>query len=182
MCAECHSTNLKIYDVASDTFDTKWSEIDVSCEACHGPASNHISWSRKEPGWEALNNNKGLNIIFDERKGVHWTINSETGNAQRSPDRTMEKEIQVCAQCHSRRNVISSDYSPGKSFLDHYMPRLLDEGMYFVDGQIQDEVYVYGSFLKGKMYHAGVTCSNCRYKAACQAAFFVVYASARLWR
>jgi tetratricopeptide (TPR) repeat protein len=41
------------------------------------------------------------------------------------------------------------------------MPRLLDEGMYFADGQIQDEVYVYGSFLQSKMYHAGVTCSDC---------------------
>jgi tetratricopeptide (TPR) repeat protein len=33
--------------------------------------------------------------------------------------------------------------------------------MYYADGQIQDEVYVYGSFLQSKMYHAGVTCSDC---------------------
>ena len=33
--------------------------------------------------------------------------------------------------------------------------------MYFADGQIQDEVYVYGSFLQSKMYHRGVTCSDC---------------------
>jgi predicted CXXCH cytochrome family protein len=45
--------------------------------------------------------------------------------------------------------------------MDHYLPRLLDEGMYFADGQIHDEVYVYGSFLQSKMYHAGVTCSDC---------------------
>ena len=162
MCAECHSTNLqKNYDSASDTFKTSWSEIDVSCEACHGPASNHISWAKKETGWESFNNNKGLSVLFDERRGVHWKINPETGNAQRSTERATEKEIQVCAQCHSRRSVISSDYSPGKPFLDHYMPRLLDEGMYYADGQIQDEVYVYGSFLQSKMYHAGVTCSDC---------------------
>ena len=162
MCAECHSTNLqKNYDRASDTFKTSWSEIDVSCEACHGPASNHISWAKKETGWEYFNNNKGLSVLFDERKGVHWKINPETGNAKRSTERATEKEIQVCAQCHSRRSVISSGYSPGKPFLDHYMPRLLDEGMYYADGQIQDEVYVYGSFLQSKMYHAGVTCSDC---------------------
>ena len=162
MCAECHSTNLKKnYDSASDTFKTNWSEIDVSCEACHGPSSNHISWAKKEPGWESFNNNKGLNVLFDERKGVEWKINPETGNAQRSRERSSEVEIQVCAQCHSRRSVISTGYSPGKPFLDHYMPRLLDEGMYYADGQIQDEVYVYGSFLQSKMYHAGVTCSDC---------------------
>ncbi len=37
-CAECHSTNLKKgYDARSDTFHTTWSELDVACEACHGP-------------------------------------------------------------------------------------------------------------------------------------------------
>ena len=162
MCAECHSTNLKKnYDSATDTFKTGWSEIDVSCEACHGPSSNHVAWAKKESGWESFNSNKGLSVQFDERKDVNWKINSKTGNAQRSAERTSEKEIEVCAQCHSRRSAISTDYSPGKPFLNHYMPRLLDEGMYFADGQIQDEVYVYGSFLQSKMYHAGVTCSDC---------------------
>ncbi len=162
MCAECHSTNLKKnYNSSADSFKTSWSEIDVSCEACHGPSSNHISWAKKEPGWESFNNNKGLNVLFDERKDVLWKIDPETGNAQRGSERNTEKEIQVCARCHSRRSVISSDYSPGRPFMDHYMPRLLDEGMYFADGQIDDEVYVYGSFLQSKMYHAGVTCSDC---------------------
>ncbi len=161
MCAECHSTNLqKKYDSDSDTFKTSWSEIDVSCEACHGPASNHVKWSEKKQGWKEFNN-KGLNVVFDERKDVYWKFNLDTGSALRSQLRNTQKEIEVCAQCHSRRSAISDDYQPGKSFSDHYMPRLLDEGMYFADGQIQDEVYVYGSFLQSKMYHKGVTCSDC---------------------
>jgi tetratricopeptide (TPR) repeat protein len=162
MCAECHSTNLKkSYDSATDTFETSWSEIDVSCEACHGPASQHIAWAKKETGWESHNKNKGFAVGFDERRDVRWNINATSGNAQRSAERMTDREIEVCAQCHSRRSALSIDYSPGKPFMDHYMPRLLDEGMYFADGQIQDEVYVYGSFLQSKMYHAGVTCSDC---------------------
>ncbi len=48
MCADCHSTNLqKRYDAASDRYDTTWSEINVSCEACHGPGSRHVEWARK---------------------------------------------------------------------------------------------------------------------------------------
>ncbi len=161
MCAECHSTDLqKKYDSQSDTFDTSWSEIDVSCEACHGPASEHVKWSEKKQGWKEIKN-KGLNVVFDERKDVHWALDPKTGNALRSQPRDTEKEIEVCAQCHSRRSAISDDYQPGESFSDHYMPRLLDEGMYFSDGQIQDEVYVYGSFLQSKMYSKGVTCSDC---------------------
>ncbi len=39
MCAECHTTDLhKAYDVKSDTYANRWSEIHVGCEACHGPA------------------------------------------------------------------------------------------------------------------------------------------------
>ncbi|MFW5830538.1 MAG: multiheme c-type cytochrome [Planctomycetota bacterium] len=46
MCAECHSTRLeKRYDVQSDTYDTRWFEINVACEACHGPGSQHAEWA-----------------------------------------------------------------------------------------------------------------------------------------
>lgn len=164
MCAECHSTNLqKNYDSKADTFKTSWSEIDVSCEACHGPASNHIDWAKTLIG-RKLNKsdiNSGFNFSLDERKNISWDMDDVSGTAKRSHKRETEKEIEVCAQCHSRRSAITNNYHAGKSFTDHYMPSLLDEGMYYSDGQIQDEVYVYGSFLQSKMYHKGVTCSDC---------------------
>ena len=47
-CAECHSTNLrKNFDAASQTYKTTWSERNVSCEACHGPGSNHVIWAKR---------------------------------------------------------------------------------------------------------------------------------------
>jgi Tfp pilus assembly protein PilF len=162
MCAECHSTRLeKNYDPVTRTFSTSWSEIDVSCEACHGPGSDHVVWAKHESGWEKLEANKGLMLQLDERSDSHWKINPETGNTTRSKVRSTDKEIEMCARCHSRRSPISSDYVHGGSLLDHYLPRLLDEGMYYADGQMDDEVYVYGSFIQSKMYHAGVTCSDC---------------------
>jgi len=162
MCAECHSTHLeKNYAPLNKTFDTHWSEIDVSCEACHGPGADHVAWAKRKPGWKNHKTNKGLAVLLDERKDVHWKINPKTGNASRSKVRNGDKEIEVCARCHSRRSPISGDYVHGKPLLDQYLPRLLDEGMYYVDGQIDNEVYVYGSFLQSKMYQAGVTCSDC---------------------
>ena len=162
MCAECHSTELKKnYDQASDSFNTTWSEINVSCEACHGPGSQHIAWARKEPGSEHHSDSMGLVVEFNERKGAVWTMDPETGNALRNKPRTTDSEIEVCAQCHARRSSISQDYVPGNSFMDHYVPSLLVDSLYHADGQIDDEVYVYGSFLQSKMYAAGVTCSDC---------------------
>jgi Tfp pilus assembly protein PilF len=46
-------------------------------------------------------------------------------------------------------------------FLDYAVPQLLTEGYYFPDGQILEEVYVYGSFMQSKMYKQGVRCSDC---------------------
>jgi tetratricopeptide (TPR) repeat protein/nitrate/TMAO reductase-like tetraheme cytochrome c subunit len=162
MCAECHSTRLeKNYDPLSKSFDTRWSEIDVSCEACHGPGSEHVSWAEQKPGWKKLEANKGLSILLDERKDVHWKIDARTGNATRSEARKSDNEIEMCVRCHARRSPISDGYIHGEPLLDHYLPRLLDGGMYHADGQIDDEVYVYGSFVQSKMFHAGVTCSDC---------------------
>jgi predicted CXXCH cytochrome family protein len=162
MCAECHSTRLqKNYDPATKTFATSWSEIDVSCEACHGPGSEHVAWAERKPGWEKLESGKGLALELDERHDISWLIDPKTGNTSRSQVRTSNKEIEMCARCHARRGPISDEYAHGEPFMDHYLPRLLDEGMYFSDGQIDDEVYVYGSFLQSRMYAAGVTCSDC---------------------
>ncbi len=38
---------------------------------------------------------------------------------------------------------------------------LLSHGLYFADGQMEDEVYNYGSFKQSRMFARGVTCSDC---------------------
>lgn len=159
MCADCHSTNLqKKYNSDTNTYATSWSEINVGCEACHGPASGHVAWAKSNSHEQA---NKGLVVNLNERVGVNWNIDPVTGNAKRSEKRLANKEIEICARCHSRRSVIAQDYTPGEAFLDSYQPALLTDFLYHPDGQIKEEVYVYGSFVQSKMYHNGVTCSDC---------------------
>jgi tetratricopeptide (TPR) repeat protein len=158
MCADCHSTNVrKNYDAATDTFKTAWSEITVGCEACHGPGSRHLSWTKNKDA----DPTRGLTVALDERHGVSWKIDPATGNATRSSPRRTDREIEVCAQCHARRAQIAEGYHAGKPFLDFYRPALLAPGLYHADGQQRDEVYIWGSFLQSKMNRAGVTCSDC---------------------
>jgi predicted CXXCH cytochrome family protein len=120
-----------------------------------------VLWARKKPGWEKFEADLGLALSLDERKGVTWTIDPKTGSSKRSVPRQSEREIEMCARCHARRSPITEGYVHGDRFTDHYIPNRLDEGLYFADGQIDGEVYVYGSFLQSRMYQAGVTCSDC---------------------
>lgn len=162
MCAECHSTRLrKNYDANTRSFDTSWSEVNVACEACHGPGADHQRWAKRDTGWQQLEAGRGLVVQLDERHGVHWQMDADTGIARRSQPRGSAREIETCARCHSRRSPISPEFKHGEALLDHYLPALLTQGLYFADGQINDEVYVYGSYVQSKMNAAGVTCSDC---------------------
>jgi tetratricopeptide (TPR) repeat protein len=162
MCAECHSTNLqKNYDPASRAYRTTASEIDVACEACHGPGSDHVAWAGRKPGFERIDaRTRGLTVLLNERQKIQWTIDPASGNAHRNISRSSEREIQVCARCHARRAQLAGDYRHGP-LMDTHLPSLLQETLYHADGQIEGEVYEYGSFLQSRMYAAGVTCSDC---------------------
>ncbi len=159
MCADCHSTNVhKNYDAAADSFATTWSEISVGCEACHGPGSRHLAWAAARSRGDST---MGLTVRLDERRGVIWTANAATGNAVRSRPRASDRELQVCAQCHSLRRQIADGYVAGKPYFDYYRPALLTNPQYHADGQQRGEVYEWGSFLQSRMNAHGVTCSDC---------------------
>lgn len=156
-CAYCHSTDLqKGFDVATRRFQTRWAEINVGCEGCHGPGSAHVNWANGSQG--ASDADKGLATRLDERRGVTWQM-QPSGTAKRSLPISSSKEIEMCAACHSRRQQVSDPKL--KSYFDAFRPALIEPGLYHVDGQQRDEVYTYGSFLQSRMSAAGVTCSDC---------------------
>lgn len=159
MCADCHSTNLrKGYDVATREFSTTWSEISVGCESCHGPGSRHV---------ELANDNRvsasetGLTATLDERAGVTWRFDLSAMKPVRSASRTTNREIEVCARCHSRRSQITDNWHAGQPFENGFRANTLEPLLYYPDGQQRDEVYTTGSFLQSRMHAAGVTCSDC---------------------
>ena len=153
MCADCHSTNLKKnYDPQTKKYHTTYDVINVSCEACHGPASKHLEWTQNQ---ELNVTNRGFPVSFGSSNKA-WRERSATLKSY-----IQEKELNTCAKCHSRRSQLDDDYVPGDNFHDHYLAVKLDNGLYFSDGKIDDEVYVYNSFLQSKMYAEGVTCTDC---------------------
>jgi predicted CXXCH cytochrome family protein len=167
MCAECHSTGVrKNYDAAADRFNTTWSEISVGCETCHGKGSGHVDWAYSQRNWWPFERNedplKGLAVFLDERDGVTWQADPQSGNPRRSiaPAAT-RKEVETCGLCHARRAQFSEDWIAGRPLSNTHVVSPLARGIYHADGQMRDEVYNYGSFKQSRMFAAGVTCSDC---------------------
>jgi tetratricopeptide (TPR) repeat protein len=146
MCADCHSTNLrKKFDDSTQTFATAYSEMNVACESCHGPGRDHVEFAKAGTGWGGLENFGFVDV-------------NSTNIAQ----------IETCAKCHARRGFVHPGHHAGSKFLDHFLPEVtqpwspdMSVPTYHVDGQIDDEVYVYGSYIQSKMFHQGVKCVDC---------------------
>jgi len=140
-CAACHSTNLKKEFVAHQAaFETTFSDIDVSCEACHGPGSQHVALAQAPWYSRDLTKNSGL-------------VSLKTATAA--------EQVELCASCHSRRRLLTEDFHETGELADHLLYEPMTPESYFVDGQIKDEVFEVGSYLQSKMFSKGIRCTDC---------------------
>ncbi|MDJ0852718.1 MAG: tetratricopeptide repeat protein [Myxococcota bacterium] len=156
MCADCHSTGLrKGYHEAEDAYDTRFEALDVSCEACHGPGSRHVERMQAP----SARGGTGLAVRLGASRGAWRFVDAEP--IARRVAGGDASEVESCGRCHARRALLHEADVPAPHLLDTHRPALLSEGLYHADGQILDEVYVYGSFLQSRMFAAGVTCGDC---------------------
>jgi len=142
MCASCHSTNLqKNYDFKTDSYNTTWDEINVTCESCHGPGSKHTDFMNS-PEYK-----RGVRL---KNSGLDYAKNPNP-----------QLQINTCAPCHARKSDISQKFVQSYEIMDNLIPQIISNDFYFADGQINDEDYEYSSFTQSKMFHKEVRCSNC---------------------
>ena len=160
MCASCHSTGVqRNFDLTGKRFASRWAEINVACEACHGPGSHHQAWAKTK----AAGGDMGLVVPLGALDKVLWRF-TEPMQKIASPvgDVAAAKRAEeACYGCHSRRQELRVQAQSGAPFLDNYLPSLLEPTLYHADGQIDGEVFEYGSFVQSRMHRAGVTCANC---------------------
>lgn len=142
MCAECHTTNYhKGYDPKTHDYHTTYSEINVSCEACHGPGSKHNEWAA---------------ISEDGRPEI-----SNYGFFVKQKNLNTEEMLDQCAYCHARRSGLADNEHTGNSYMDQFIPQLAKRPYFHVDGQILEEDYVFASFTQSKMHGKHVRCADC---------------------
>ncbi len=160
MCAECHSTGIqKGYDPKKDNLHTRFSEISVGCENCHGPGGGHLEWAKGDRNPEQAN--KGFGGSYAHREKVEWSPDAKTGSPTQSAPRPAADEVELCAHCHSRRGEILEGWRPGQQLLDTHLPSFLTQDLFEDDGQMKDEVFNDHSFKQSLMYAKGVVCSDC---------------------
>ena len=143
-CFGCHvSEEVKNYDADDRGYATEWLDFGGHCERCHGPGSAHVE----------------LYSSGATATSTEIVVPTRLDN---------ERSSQVCAQCHSFRDVLHFGYSAGQDYYDYFMP-LLEYGMapsedptWWSDGKTRrfstNSLGIWQSecFLKGN-----VACTNC---------------------
>ena len=141
-CFRCHvSQSESNYDPETDTYATVWKEPGISCEACHGPASEHVRVCQEAPEGTVPEN---LEIIrWDEELSV-------------------DQQNDSCAGCHTKGGAITHSFDTGDDYWDHYDLTTFDHGDYYADGFDLGENYTMGSWHLSPCYTKGnLACTFC---------------------
>ncbi len=157
MCADCHSDGLvRKYNPAQNSFSSQFDNINVGCLSCHGDMAAHSNTN--------ANKAKLDDIIARQNPTGKWLRSLGEKTAHWQGEKRDNTVMDGCFACHSLRTPLTDGIMAKTAFLDQFTPQLLLTPNYHVDGQIKEEVFVYGSFLQSKMYAAGVNCLDCHDK------------------
>jgi hypothetical protein len=174
-CAACHVTGFTRYQdpvtgehMASGAFsfsgvfdlngDGLPEEVNIGCEVCHGPGSEHVNWA-----------NDPANVGFESR----YTVSPR----HLSPSRSS----MICGRCHDRvlgrgtplneeplndQNQMLPPGSSRREYLQSYLTRKGPELTDFWSDKLHSKSphQQYSDFIKAKMYRNDrilVTCSDC---------------------
>ncbi|NQZ27918.1 MAG: hypothetical protein HRT55_16555 [Colwellia sp.] len=159
MCADCHSDGLKRnYDSDKNQFDTIFDNINVGCLSCHGDMSEHAEHNKSNK------RNVANDVTSIKHPTGQWLRAVGDKTATWQGVKRDNSFMDNCFACHALRAPLTDGFKPNTPFLQQFMPQLPTAPNYHADGQIKEEVYVYGSFLQSKMYGKGVNCIDCHDK------------------
>ncbi len=153
-CHGCHVSQLSTnYDPKTETYHTTWAEPGINCEACHGPAQEHIrvcqavsraSSPRFEGGTPSTRPTPpDLKII-------------------RTKPFTAEQTNSMCGSCHAKLSPVSASFKSGDRFFDRFDLTTLEHPDFYPDGRDLGENYTMTSWRMSPCAKSGkLDCRHC---------------------
>ncbi len=140
-CHGCHVSQLSTnYDLKTDTYRTTWAEPGINCEACHGPAQEHVRVCETAPASQAP---QDLKII-------------------RTKPFTAEQTNSMCGSCHAKLSPVSVSFKPGDRFFDRFDLTTLEHPDFYPDGRDLGENYTMTSWRMSPCVKSGkLDCMHC---------------------
>ncbi|MBI3416815.1 MAG: C cytochrome precursor [Verrucomicrobia bacterium] len=159
-CIDCHSTaGLPRQNEDAVSYDTRVAELGIACEACHGPAANHVR----------LNSDPYRRYTTHLQQGGDKSIvNPAKLSSKRSAD--------VCGRCHSihaPRNgndwlQHGENFHPGDDLqaklqvFQHMKPSEQRRGLFWNDDMIRVSGREYNGLIQSPCYQKGeLSCLSC---------------------
>jgi len=140
-CYGCHVSQLENnFDLATNTYQTRWKEAGINCETCHGPCAEHIKVCREAGEGKVP---EDLKII------VTSTFTPEQHNAS-------------CAPCHAKMRPITASYLAGDRYFDNYDLITLENHDFYPDGRDLGENYTMtGWHMNSCQQNSNLHCVTC---------------------
>ncbi len=152
-CAGCHTTGLDLgWDAATKTYSTRWRELAIGCESCHGPGKEHV------------------------------LAGGGVGNVDCPSRMTLPQQMDACGKCHSRGTAgpelgapaglpgkLAYPYNmrPGSRLDDRFVQvtREKNAAEFWPDGSSKNHHQQLTDHRKSEMYlhggEKGPTCTTC---------------------
>jgi tetratricopeptide (TPR) repeat protein len=140
-CYNCHVSQLQTnYDLASDSYKTVWSEPGINCETCHAGAEEHIRVCEEAGEGNVPENLEIISVkAFDKDE-----LNS------------------LCNTCHAKSHVLSSDFTPGDRYFDHFGLTAFEDTDFYPDGRDLGENFTMTLWLTSPCLDASdLDCLHC---------------------
>jgi len=140
-CFSCHVSQLESnYDPQTDSYATTWNEPGISCESCHGPASEHVRVCRAAPA----------NRPPGDLEIIAWH------------DLSIEQQNDSCSGCHAKATPLTARFETGDRFWDHFDLASFEHIDHYADGRDLGENYTIGSWLLSPcVTRGGLSCTHC---------------------
>jgi tetratricopeptide (TPR) repeat protein len=140
-CQECHGSQIELTaDTAAHRYQTRYRDLRINCESCHGPGRRHV----------ALVRSGGLDTAQDIGMRSLVTL-------------TKDQSLAVCFQCHALKDVLRTGYLSGESLEAHYSVGLpaLGDRPWFADGRVRTFAYQENHRFSDCYLSGSMTCGDC---------------------